>query len=161
MSVESEARSGKPSTSQNEEVIEKVRRIVTVHSTLTKDLCMRRVSAKFIPTLLTEQQKELCVKIAQDMLDCANNDLEFMKAIITGDETWAYGYNPESKFQSSQWKHLESPRPIKAQVCSNVKVMLTYFFNSCGIMHHEYAPEGQTINKEYYLEVLRCLCDAV
>ena len=31
------------------------------------------------------------------MLDCANNDLEFMKTIITGDETWVYGYDPESK----------------------------------------------------------------
>ena len=28
------------------------------------------------------------------------------------------------------------------------------FFDSCGIVHHEYAPEGQTINKEYYMEVL-------
>ena len=85
-----------------------------VHSILTEDLCMRRVLAKFIPKLLMEQQKELHGEIAQDMLDCANNDLEFMKTIITVDETWIYGYNPESKFQSSQWKHSESPRPKKA-----------------------------------------------
>ena len=86
----------------------------SVYSILTEDLCMLRVLAKFIPELLTEQQKELCVEIAQDMLDCANNDLEFMKTIITGNETWVYGYDPESKFQSSQWKQLESPRPKKA-----------------------------------------------
>ena len=35
------------------------------------------VSTKFIPKLLTKQQKELRVKIAQDMLNCANNDVEF------------------------------------------------------------------------------------
>ena len=35
------------------------------------------------------------------------------------------------------------------------------FFDSRGIVHHEYAPEGQTINKEYYLEVLRRLRAAV
>ena len=35
------------------------------------------------------------------------------------------------------------------------------FFDSRGIVHHEYAPEGQTINKEYYLEVLRQLRAAV
>ena len=140
MSVKSEARSGRPSVSQNEEVIKKV------------------------PKLLMEQHKELHVEITQDMLDCTNNDLEFMKTIITGNDTWVYGYHPESKFQSSQWKHLESPRPKKAQqVCSNVKVMLTCFFDSCGIVHHEYniAPESQTINKEYYLEILHHLCDAV
>lgn len=44
---------------------------------------------------------------------------------------------------------------------SNVKVTLTVFFNSCGVVHHEYAPEGQNIIKEYYLEVIRRLSDAM
>jgi hypothetical protein len=39
--------------------------------------------------------------------------------------------------------------------------MLTVFFDYCGIVHHSYAPEGQTINKEYYLEVIRHLRDAI
>ena len=81
----------------------------SVHSILTEDLCMWRVSAKFISKFLTEQQKELRKDTAQDMLDCANNDLEFTKTVITSDETWVYGYVPETKFQSSQWKHPESP----------------------------------------------------
>ena len=38
--------------------------------------------------------------------------------------------------------------------------MLTCFFDSHSIVHHKYAPEGQTINKEYYLRgfmlPLRC-----
>ena len=181
-SVESDPRSGRPSTSRNEEAMDQVREKVledrrltvreiaaemgistgSVHSILTEDLNLRRMSAKFVPKLLTEQQKELRKEISEDMLDVANHDPEFIKTIITGDETWVYGYDPETKFQSSQWKHPESPRPKKAwQVRSNVKVMLTCFFDSRGIVHHEYAPEGQTINKEYYLEILRRLRDAV
>ena len=35
------------------------------------------------------------------------------------------------------------------------------FFDSEGIVHHEYAPDGQTINKEFYLEVLRHLRESV
>jgi hypothetical protein len=35
------------------------------------------------------------------------------------------------------------------------------FFDYHGIVHHSYAPEGQIINKEYYLEVIRHLRDAV
>jgi len=31
------------------------------------------------------------------------------------------------------------------------------FFYSEGIVHHEYAPDGQKINKESYVEVLRLL----
>ena len=134
----------------------------SVHCILTEYLNLRRVSAKFVPQLLTEQQKELQKEISEDMLDLANHDPEFINIFITGDETWVYGYNPETKFQSSQWKHPELPRPKKArQARSNVKVMLTCFFDFRGIVHHEYAPEGQTINKEYYLQVLRRLREAV
>jgi len=39
--------------------------------------------------------------------------------------------------------------------------VLTVFFDSRGVVHHEYAPQDQNINKEYYLEVLRRLRDAV
>ena len=38
--------------------------------------------------------------------------------------------------------------------------MLTGFFDIRGIVHHEYAPEGQTVTKEYYQDVLRRLRDA-
>ena len=38
---------------------------------------------------------------------------------------------------------------------------VTGVFDSEGIIHHEYAPNGQTINKEFYLEVLRRLLASV
>jgi histone-lysine N-methyltransferase SETMAR len=69
-----------------------------------------------------------------------------------------YGYDPETKVQSLQ----SSPRPKKAQrVLSKVKALLTVFFDYRGIVHHSYALESQTINKEYYLEVIHHLHDAV
>jgi len=34
-------------------------------------------------------------------------------------------------------------------------------FMDYGIVHHEFLPEGQTVNKEYYLGVMRCLREAV
>jgi transposase len=81
--------------------------------------------------------------------------------MITGDEMWVYGYDLEMKVQSLQWKHSSSPRPKKAQrVRSKVKVLLTVFFDYRGIVHHSYAPEGETINKEYHLEVICHLPDA-
>jgi hypothetical protein len=36
-----------------------------------------------------------------------------------------------------------------------------HFFYSRGVVHHEYAPQGQTITKEYYEGVLCHLCNAV
>ena len=47
------------------------------------------------------------------------------------------------------------------QVQSKTKAMLLAFFDSEGIVHHEYVPNGQTINKEFYLEVLRRLRESV
>lgn len=44
---------------------------------------------------------------------------------------------------------------------SNVKVMLTVFFDFNGIVHHEFLKQGQTVNKEYYLQVLRRLREAI
>jgi hypothetical protein len=56
--------------------------------------------------------------------------------VITGHETWVYGYDPETKVQSSQSKHSSSQRPKKAQrVWSKVKVLLTVFFDYRGIVH--------------------------
>jgi histone-lysine N-methyltransferase SETMAR len=41
-----------------------------------------------------------------------------------------------------------------------VKVVL-FFFDYRGVVHHEYALPGQTVNKEYYQNVLSHLPDAV
>jgi len=133
--------------------------IGSVHTILTVDWRLRRVSAKFVPKLLTMEQEQLRLEIAQDMLDCVESDSNFLNTVITGDESWVYGYDPETRAQSSQWKHPSSPRPKKArQVRSNVKVLLTVFFDSRGEVHHKYAPQGQTVTKE---GVLCRLCNAV
>jgi hypothetical protein len=47
------------------------------------------------------------------------------------------------------------------QVRSHVKVMLTVFFDSVGVVHYEFLPQGRTVNKEYYLEVMQLLREAV
>ena len=96
------------------------------------------------------------------MLDCVESDSNFLNTVITDDESWVYGYDPETKAQSTQWKHSSSPRPKKArQVRSNVKVLLTVFLDSRGVVHHEYALQGQTVTKQYYEGVLCCLRNAV
>jgi hypothetical protein len=84
-----------------------------------------------------------------------------LKNVITSDETWVYGYDIETKQQSSHWRSPASPRPKKAQqVHSQVKAMLLVFFDHQSIVHYEFAPEGQAINQDLYQEVLRRLRDA-
>lgn len=76
--------------------------IGSVHSTLTRGLDLKGVSVKFVPKLLTVEQKQLCFDIAWDMSDNANGDLNFLTAVITGDESWVYRYDQEAKIHSSQ-----------------------------------------------------------
>jgi len=90
---------------------------------------MHSVAAKSVPRLLTDAQKENRVTVSQEVFGRWNADKYFLKNIITGDETWVYGYDVETKVQSSQWMGKLSPQPKKArQSCSNVKVMLIVFF---------------------------------
>ena len=41
--------------------------------------------------------KQQVLFLYQDMLDSKNSDPDFMNIIITGDESWVYGYDPETK----------------------------------------------------------------
>jgi hypothetical protein len=66
------------------------------------------------------------------------------------------------KPKASQLVSKMSPRPkMVQQVWFNVNVMLTVFFDFEGIIHHEFLPCGQTVNKEYYLNVMKSLREAV
>jgi len=44
---------------------------------------------------------------------------------------------------------------------SKVKMMLIVFFDIRGLVHHEFVPTGQTVNKEYYLAVLKRLREKI
>ncbi|UYV69459.1 hypothetical protein LAZ67_6003662 [Cordylochernes scorpioides] len=148
--VNDEERAGCPSTSTTDEKINEVEKMIlanrritvrevaedlnisidSCHSIFINDLGMRRVAAKFIPKLLNCDQKQHRMNIANEMLDSVRDNPNLLQRVITGDEAWVYGYDVETKAQSSQWKLPHEPRPKKVrQVRSNLKVLLTVFFD--------------------------------
>ncbi|KAL4121902.1 hypothetical protein QTP88_014322 [Uroleucon formosanum] len=122
ISIEDDHRPGRPSTSKTNDTITLVRdkiisdrrltvkevanevgiSIGTCHSILSDTLGMKRVSAKLVPKLLTEEQMEHRIGVCLDLKNWVSNDPSFIKSIITSDETWVYEYDPETKVQSSQ-----------------------------------------------------------
>jgi hypothetical protein len=42
---------------------------------------------------------------------------------------------------------------------SNLEAMMIIFFDIRGIVHIDWVPDGQTINQDYYKEVLTTLCE--
>ena len=165
--IEDDPKSGRPSKSMDDNHLEKVlvvicqnRRLIVrevaevvgickslCHLILTDKLKMCRVAAKFVPRLLTDAQKENRVTVSQELFDRSNADENFLKNVITGDETWVYGYDVETKVQSSQWMGKLSPRPKKArQSRSNVKVMLIFFIGRLSFIMSLFHVVRQSIN---------------
>jgi histone-lysine N-methyltransferase SETMAR len=60
---------------------------------LTEDLRIRRVSAKFVPRLLTEEQRDNRVNVCRDLKEELRNDPNLLTKIVTGDESWCYAYD--------------------------------------------------------------------
>ena len=59
---------------------------------------------------------------------------------------------------SEEWHTKSSPCPKKALMSrSRVKTMIIVFFDSCGIVHKEFVPPGQTVNHALYKDVLERL----
>ncbi|UYV72492.1 hypothetical protein LAZ67_9003387 [Cordylochernes scorpioides] len=176
--VADEPCSGRPTTARTDENVDRVLEVLrtdrrlsiqqiadtlhmstfVVHGIVTEDLHMRKVCAKLVPKVLTQDQKELRVLRCQELFDLIQNEPDFLNSVVTGDESWMFEYDPESKRQSCAWHTKSSPRPKKARMSkSHIKTMIIVFFDIRGIVHIEFVPQGQTVNSAFYLEVLRRL----
>lgn len=180
--VEDDPRSGRPSTSKTDKNIEKVgvlvrsdRRLTirmisdtvgidkeSVRQILHDNFNMHKVCAKMVPKILSDDQKEIRKNLSTDALNQIENDPDFLKRVITCDESWFFTYDPETKRQSMHWKSPKSPRMKKARMSkSKFKAMMIVFFDIQGIIHVEWVPEGQTVTQHYYLEVLTRLREKI
>jgi hypothetical protein len=181
-SVEDDERSGCLATSKTGANIEKVREAVhedrrqsiqdianavgisygSCKSILTENFNMRRVAAKFVPCLLTQDQKNRRLEVCHDLKKLVEDDPDFLSKVITGDETWIYGYDPETIQQPSQWQSPHSPRPKKqgnsrgmSRACS--LFCLTKRESLIGNLFHK----GLQLTKFFYIEVMKRLREDV
>jgi len=129
MSCEDQSRSGQTSTCRNDENLDKFRNSINadLHWTtdeiseisrlswsscqrmLKEDLNMKRVSTKFVPQFLTEEQKNN-LNVCYNLREQAANNPQILSRVVTGDETCCYGYDPETKQASNHWKTPNSPK---------------------------------------------------
>ena len=82
-----------------------------VHTIIHEELKMRKICVKFVPRVFREDQKERRSHDSREMVELINSDPAVLDALVTCDESWIYCYDLETKRQSSQWKHVGSPRP--------------------------------------------------
>ncbi|XP_067687143.1 histone-lysine N-methyltransferase SETMAR-like [Haliotis asinina] len=129
----------------------------SIHSILHDNLHMSKVCARWVPRMLSYDMKLSRVSISGAILTRyhANpEDVHFRT--VTCDETWLHHYDPESKQESMEWKHVTSPRTKEFKSTrSQKKVMATILGDSKGVIHIDYLPHGTTMNGEYYANLLK------
>ncbi|KAG8190149.1 hypothetical protein JTE90_026716 [Oedothorax gibbosus] len=83
---------------------------------------------------------------------------DFLSQVVTGDETWVAYVTPESKQQSMEWRHSDSPKQVKfKQTISARKIMCTVFWDRKGVLLVDFLPRNETINAAAYCETLNNL----
>ena len=110
---------------------------------------MSKVSARWVPQMLTDDQKRTRLDISMFLLSrYVDAPGDFVERVVTKDETWVHHFDPESKMQSKQWKHPCSPHPYKfKRVHSAGKVMASIFWDSQGVIVIYYFEQGRKINR--------------
>ncbi|XP_046976362.1 histone-lysine N-methyltransferase SETMAR-like [Vanessa cardui] len=182
-STEDEHREGRPSTSLTEDNVKKVEDIVladrrvtirhvaeitglsygSIQRILANELHMNKVSARWVPRMLTDEQKNKRVDISRANLEKFQCDKDiFLLRFVTMDETWIHHFDPETEQQSMTWKRASSPTPKKFKVSSSAgKVMASVFLDAEGIIMVEYLEKGATITGSYYADQIRRWREAI
>lgn len=126
-------------------------------------LGMTKISARWVPKLLSAVQKQRRVECCQQFLELSREDQKgVIESIVTGDETMVLYYDPTSKRDSMEWHRKGEPAPKKAKVTqSTKKVMATIFWDCEGILLIDFKERNTVINATYYSNLLRQLRQAI
>ena len=145
-SIKNAPKSGRPKSASRKEIVSKIKEIIegdarftvrdiarkvgislsTVHLILKKYLKVRKISARWVPHLLTDEQKKQRVKVAKKRLQMFPKYYKKQFAnVVTGDETWVHYFEPVRKVSNKIWATKHSKRPIIAKRSLSTKEKVT------------------------------------
>lgn len=174
--VESAPGRGRPATVVNSKMTHKVNALLQTDARITtrevarrlgistgsafkilkKKLGVSRIAARWIPHLLTDDQKTARVSIACKLLKLYP---EFQQRrfsnVWTVDETWVHFFQPTRKCSNKIWATKNARRPSIAKRLTSVKkVMYAIFFNSRGETVQVAIPRGRTVTGKLYQQLV-------
>ena len=169
-------KSYRPKSASRKEIVSKIKEIIegdarftvrdierkvgislsTVHLILKKHLKVRKISARWVPHLLTDEQKRQRVKVAKKLLQMfPKYDKKQFANVVTGDETWVHYFEPVRKVSNKIWATKHSKRPIIAKrSLSTKKVLYAIFFSGEGVAIKVPVKKGKRITGKYYKDVV-------
>ncbi|XP_070851493.1 histone-lysine N-methyltransferase SETMAR-like [Drosophila suzukii] len=111
----------------------------SVFTILHEHLDLRKLCSKWVPRLLTPDQKQQRIDASETCLSMLKrNRTDFFRRYVTMDETWIHHCTPESSRQSSEWVVAGESRPKRPKTQISA----------------DYLEKGKTINSEYYIKLL-------
>ena len=89
------------------------------------------LSARWVPHLLSQEQKTQRLKCARELLKTYKGcNSRVISNLLTGDETWVHMFEPQRKADNNQWKQKDKNCPcIAKRTVSSKKMLYGIFFN--------------------------------
>ena len=170
------AHTGRPATTTTKHNIELIRQILEkdarytvrqlakmtglslarIHCILKKHLKLGKINARWIPHLLTDDQKRSRVDKAKSLLKkYPKYSKKAFDNLVTGDETWVYFFEPKRKCSNRIWATKNARRPsIAKRIRSVRKVLYVILFDNKGPIIQITVPKGKTVTAKYYRDVV-------
>ncbi|GFT08475.1 metabotropic glutamate receptor [Nephila pilipes] len=179
-SIQDESRVGRPKSVVVPEKINAVRELIkqdrhvtyreieasldismtSINKILHEHLSVKKICSRWIPHNLTNAQKTARVDWCKEMLEkYIQGTSKAVYNIYTGDESWIYAYEPETKQQSTVWVFQDEAKPTKVvRGRSTSKQMIACFFGINGHVATVALEQRRTVNSEWYTTI--CLPEA-
>ena len=122
---------------------------------LREKLGMKKISARWVPRLLTVDYKQNCMTTSKHCLDkFKQNPKEFLWRFVTVDKTLIHHYTSKIE-QSKQWISLSETTSKKAKTFPSAgKVVAIVFLNSQGIIFTDSFQKETAKAGQYYANLL-------
>ena len=121
-----------------------------------KSLVMRKLFSKWVPRLLTPDQRQQRVEDSERCLELfKRGKKDSLRRYVTMDETWIHHYTPETNRSSVEWTAASENRPKRPRNQQWAgEVMASVFWDAHSILFIDYLEKGKTINSDYYIALL-------
>ena len=175
-SIKNAPKSGRPKSASRKEIVSKIKEIIegdarftvrdiarkvgislsTVHLILKKHLKVRKISARWVPHLLTDEQKRQRVKVAKKLLQMfPKYDKKQLPMSSQVMKPGSIIFEPIRKVSNKIWATKHSKRPIIAKrSLSKKKVLYAIFFSGEGVAIKVPVKKGKSITRKYYKDVV-------
>ena len=121
---------------------------------LRERLGLCKICARWVPHLLTDEQKQSRVRLASQVIEKYDKcDPHHLEEIVTGDETWIYHFQPDSKAKNKVWVSSEGDRPVIAcRYKTSNRMLYAIFFDSKSPVLQIPVSKGSSVTGKFYRE---------